>query len=74
MVETVYGFVAVSAIAWIWLALMYWFLTCERAQLERRVTFLERKEAKRKREEQDEKSWKKHISPSRTTTDMKVKT
>jgi Flp pilus assembly protein TadB len=73
MVETVYGFVAASAIAWVWLAMMYWFLTCERAQLERRVTFLERKEAQRKREEKDEKSWKKHL-PSRTTTDMKVKT
>lgn len=55
MVETVYGFVAVSAIAWVWLALMYWFLSCERAQLERRVTFLERREARRKREEKDEK-------------------
>jgi hypothetical protein len=72
MVETFYGFIAVSMVAWAWLALMYWFLTCERAQLEKRVTSLERKEAERKREEKDEESWKKHISPSGTTTDMKV--
>lgn len=55
MVETFYGFIAVSMVAWVWLALMYWFLACERAQLEKRVMSLERKEAHRKRQGKDEK-------------------
>ena len=53
MVE-IYGFIAVSVIAWAWLALLYWFLAWGKANHERRLKNLERHDDRRKAEEEAE--------------------
>jgi type VI protein secretion system component VasK len=54
MMVEMYGFIAVSVIAWAWLALLYWFLTRDKADHERRLNNLERHEDRRKAEEEAE--------------------